>query len=140
MVKKKKGSAKKKVLKKKPAPRKKAVKRPARKTAGKAVKKSQPRASRKKQPVAIKKLKADVIGKITHYFPKVRAAVIKVETPLATGDVVRIKGHTTDFVQTITSMQIDHAVVQVAKKGDEIGLLVNSRVRQHDMVYKEKGR
>ncbi len=84
----------------------------------------------------IKKPKEKIIGEITHYFPKVRAAVIKLKAPLATGDLVKIKGHTTDFKQTVTSMQIDHVPVDQAKKGQEIGVLVDSRVRQHDIVYK----
>jgi len=85
---------------------------------------------------AVKKLKENVIGEITHYFPHVRAAVIKLKAPLATGDTIKIKGHTTDLQEVVTSMQIDHVVVNEAKKGQEIGLLVESRVRQHDVVYK----
>ena len=64
------------------------------------------------------------------------AAVIKLKAPLAIGDTIKIKGHTTDFTQGITSMQIDRTPINQAKKGQEIGLLVNSRVRQHDLVYK----
>jgi hypothetical protein len=89
----------------------------------------------KKQP-AVKQIKEKILGTVTHYFPKVRAAVIKLKTPLSLGDVIKIKGHTTDFTQTITSMQIDHVSINSAKKGDEIGLLVESRVRQHDVVCK----
>jgi len=84
----------------------------------------------------IKKAKENIIGEVTHYFPKVRAAVIKLKKPLTTGDVVKIKGHTTDFKQAVTSMQIDRVPLGQAKKGQEIGLLVDSRVRQHDIVYK----
>ncbi len=84
----------------------------------------------------IKKQKERVLGKITHYFPKVRAAVIKLVAPLTVGDVIKIKGHTTNFQQAITSLQIDRVPIDQAKKGQEIGLLVNSRVRQHDVVYK----
>lgn len=84
----------------------------------------------------IKKPKQNIIGEVTHYFPKVRAAVIKLKAPLTTGDLVKIKGHTTDFQQTVTSLQIDHVPVASAKRGQEIGLLVDSRVRQHDIVYK----
>jgi len=84
----------------------------------------------------IKKQKENILGKITHYFPKVRAAVIKLEAPLTVGDVIKIKGHTTNFQQAITSLQIDRVPIDRAKKGQEIGLLVNSRVRQHDVVYK----
>ncbi|MBM3246199.1 MAG: translation elongation factor-like protein [Candidatus Omnitrophica bacterium] len=73
---------------------------------------------------------------VTHYFSQVRAAVIKLKAPLATGDTIKIKGHTTDFTQSISSMQIDRAPITEAKKGQEIGVLVDSRVRQHDVVYK----
>jgi len=92
-----------------------------------------------KKPVRAKKKaakKRNVIGIITHYFPHVRAAVVKLKAPLVVGDTIKIKGHTTDFTQTITSLQIDRVPVNSAKKGQEIGLLVNSRVRQHDVVSK----
>ena len=89
-----------------------------------------------KKRIAAPKLKENIIGKITHYFPKVRAAVIKLKAPLSVGETIKIKGHTTDFKQVISSMQIDHVAVTTAKKGAEIGLLVKSRVRQHDRVLK----
>ncbi|MBU4036868.1 MAG: translation elongation factor-like protein, partial [Proteobacteria bacterium] len=60
----------------------------------------------------------------------------KLKKPLTTGDLVKIKGHTTDFKQAVTSMQIDRVPIDQAKKGQEIGVLVDSRVRQHDIVYK----
>lgn len=116
-------------------------KRPAKRkiTRKKAVKKRSP--LKKKRPVLKKGKKAqkgkeNIIGAVTHYFPKVRAAVIKLKAPLAIGDAVKIKGHTTDFTQNVTSMQIDRAPITSAKKGEEIGLLVDSRVRQRDIVYK----
>ena len=52
------------------------------------------------------------------------------------GQTVKIKGHTTDFTQTVTSLQIDRVGISSAKKGDEIGLQVISQVRQGDKVYK----
>jgi len=93
----------------------------------------------KKKPIAKKtpkKQEGNLIGLITHYFPHVQAAVIKLKGPLAMGDTVKIKGHTTDLTQIITSMQIDRVDISNAKKGDEIGLQVSSRVRQNDKVYK----
>ena len=77
---------------------------------------------------------AKVIGVVTHYFPHVEAAVIKLKKPLSVGDTVLIKGHTTDFEQKIESMQVDHVPIQKAKKGDEIGLMVSKRVREHDLI------
>ncbi|MDI6759152.1 MAG: hypothetical protein QMD94_05730, partial [Candidatus Omnitrophota bacterium] len=80
----------------------------------------------------------NIIGIVTHYFPKVRAAVIKLKAPLATGDTIKIKGSTTDFIQSVTSIQDEHIAINSAKKGQEIGLLADSRVREHDIVYKIK--
>jgi hypothetical protein len=84
----------------------------------------------------IKKPKEKIIGIVTHYFPKVMAGVVKLKAPLSVGDKIKIKGHTTDFTQEVTSMQIDHVPITKGKIGDEIGLLVNSRVRTNDRVYK----
>lgn len=123
--------------------KKKAKKRVARR---KAVKRKRPAAKKaakkrvvcKKKAALAKKPKqqAGALGIVTHYFPHVQAAVVKLKAPLSQGDVIRVKGHTTDFTQTVASMQIDHVAVANAKKGSEIGLQVNSRVRQHDAVYK----
>ena len=120
---------KRKVAKRKPLKRK-----PAKKRVVKKAKKSSKRPAKKKA-AALKDLGKQV-GIVTHYFPHVMAAVVKVTAPISTGDTLRIKGHTSDFTQTINSMQVDHVPVEQAKKGDEIGLLVRSRVRQHDTVYK----
>lgn len=111
--------------KKKAAPKKKLIKK-------KIIKKK----LAKKKVTKTKKPKENIIGKVTHYFPHVRAAVIKLKAPLSVGDNIKIKGHTTDFTENITSMQIDRVSINTAKKGDEIGLLVKSRVRQHDVVIK----
>ncbi len=121
---------KKKVVKKKIVKRKRPVvkKRPLAKK--KPVTKKKPAVKKK----AAKQAKG--IGVVTHYFPHVRAAVIKLKAPRSVGETIKIKGHTTDFKQTISSMQIDRVPINEAKKGDEIGLLVNSRVRQHDIVTK----
>jgi hypothetical protein len=90
----------------------------------------------RKKKIISKKPKEKVIGKVIHYFPHVMAAVVKLKTELALGENIRIKGHTTDFSQAVTSMQIDHVPIQKGKKGQEIGLLVDSRVRRRDTVYK----
>lgn len=124
--------------KKKIMPKKKALKK---KTLKKGIikKKAAKKVLRKKRVVkkpGMKKPKENIIGMVTHYFPKVMAAVIKLKASLTVGDTIKIKGHTTDFKQSISSIQIDHVAVNEAKKGQEIGLLVGSRVRQHDMIYK----
>lgn len=80
--------------------------------------------------------KSAIIGRVTHYFPHVNAAVAKLKSALKGDDMICIKGHTTDFKQIVTSMQINHVSIKEAKKGSEIGLLVSSRVRAGDIIYK----
>jgi len=77
------------------------------------------------------------MGEITHFFSNAKAAVLTISAgELKLGDRIRIVGHTTDFEQEVASLQIDRQPIQVAKKGDEIGLAVKARVRQKDKVYK----
>lgn len=119
---------------------KKIVKKPAKKAVKKLAKKRVLKKKNIKRKPALKKKAAkkegNLVGLVTHYFPHVQAAVIKLKKPLANGDTVKIKGYTTDLTQIVTSMQIDRVDIQTAKKGDEIGLQVSSRVRQGDKVYK----
>ena len=128
--KKKKVTSKKKSVKRKITKKKIIKKRVAKKPAKKSLR------QKKRTVVKKPKEKGKLIGRVTHYFPKVRAAVVKLKAPLAIGDQVKIKGHTTDFTQNVASIQIDHVPINLAKKGQEIGLLVDSRVRQNDIVYK----
>jgi translation elongation factor EF-1alpha len=76
-----------------------------------------------------------LIGKIVHYFGKIQVAIIELTGELKKGDKIHIKGHSTDFEQDITSMQIDHVDVEKAKKGDAIGMKVDQKVREEDEVY-----
>lgn len=76
------------------------------------------------------------IGKITHFFTKISVAVIELKAPLSVGDKIRIVGPTTDFEQTVESMEIEHQNVKTAKAGQSIGLKVKEHVRETDTVYK----
>ncbi|MBZ9578586.1 hypothetical protein KJA14_01915 [Patescibacteria group bacterium] len=77
-----------------------------------------------------------LIGKITHYFGGIGVAVIELEDTLRVGDTIRIIGGTTDFTQTIESMEIEHKKIDEAKAGDSIGLKVDQKVREGYKVYK----
>jgi translation elongation factor EF-1alpha len=76
------------------------------------------------------------VAKVTHYWAKIGVAGIKLYDTLKVGDTIHISGSTTDFEQTVDSMEIEHEAVEVAKKGYEVGLKVNERVRKGDRVYK----
>ena len=77
------------------------------------------------------------IGRVTHYFGKIGVAAIEVTAgTLVVGDTLHIKGHTSDFTQTVTSMQIDGVDVQEAAAGTSVGMKVVAHARAHDHVYK----
>lgn len=116
--------------------KKKAAKKISAKTKGKAAKKKVPA---KKQGRMVKAaLAALPTAEVTHYFPHVNAAVLKIKTgEIRIGDELLFKGHTTDFKQKVVSMQIDHQPVMIAKKGDDFGVEVKSRVRAGDLVFKK---
>jgi len=77
------------------------------------------------------------VGKVTHYFGHVNAAIVTLEAgELRVGDMVHFRGHTTDFYQRVDHMEVDHAPVQSARTGQVIGLRVSQRVRENDVVSK----
>lgn len=93
----------------------------------------------KKAKVIVKKQKSPgkLVGKITHYFSNIEVGIIKLSSPLAQGDEIRIMGgENTDFNQKVTSMQVDHKEVKKAKKGESVGLKVSEKVRDGYKVYK----
>ena len=77
------------------------------------------------------------IGVVTHYFDRPGVAIIKVtEGELALGDTIRIVGHTSDFTEEVTSMEVDHEKVEQAIAGQEVAVKVIARARSHDRVLK----
>lgn len=77
-----------------------------------------------------------LIGKITHFFGKPSVGIIELSDVLKVGDTIHIKGHTSDFTQQVSSMQIEHADTNEAKAGDSPGIKVDQKVHEHDSVYK----
>ena len=77
------------------------------------------------------------LGKVTHYFSKIGVAAIAIaHETLHVGDTIHVKGHTSDFMQKIDSMQVDGQSVDEAAVGQSIGLRVKEHAREHDQVFK----
>ncbi len=76
------------------------------------------------------------VGEVTHYWSKIGVAGIELTGTLSQGDTIRIKGATTDFVQNVGSMEIEHQKFETAERGQEVGLKVEEKVRGGDTVYK----
>ena len=76
------------------------------------------------------------IGQISHYYDRIRVMVLSLTDKLNVGDKVHVLGHTTDFVQEVTSMEIEHKKVSSVSPGDEVALKVNEPVKEGDVIYK----
>ncbi len=77
------------------------------------------------------------VGVIVKYFAKPSVAAIEVKSgSIKKGDLLRYKGHTTDFTEAVKSMEVDNQAIEEAKTGDLVGIKVNERVRENDTVYK----
>ena len=76
------------------------------------------------------------IGKVTHYYGHISVAIVQLSDTLKVGDNIHIKGHTSDFNQGISSIQIEHKDVSQGKAGDAIGIKVDQKVHPNDKVFK----
>ena len=91
----------------------------------------------KKPQTGIKNAKEKAIGKVTHYFDKVKVCVLKLSGALLVGDKIRIKGgRDTDFIQKVSSIEIAGEKIIQAKKGQEIGVKVKEKVRAGYKAFK----
>ena len=79
----------------------------------------------------------DQIAVVVKFFAKPSVAALKITSGnIKKGDLLKFKGHTTDFIEEVTSLQIDNQSVEEAKVGDLVGVKVKERVRENDKVYK----
>ena len=75
------------------------------------------------------------IGKVTHYYGHLNVAVLSLTDTLKLGDKIHIKGHTTDLIERVASMEVNHHSVDWVKAGDDVAIKVNEPVHEHDTVY-----
>jgi translation elongation factor EF-1alpha len=76
------------------------------------------------------------VGKVTHYFDRISVAVLDLSDELKVGETIHIHGRTTDFIQRVGSLEIEHQKIQSAKPKDEVALKVLEPVREGDIIYK----
>ncbi len=77
------------------------------------------------------------IGTVTHYFTHLNVAAVEISGgELRKGDTIHIKGYTSDFQQTVETLQLEHESIDVAKPGQNVGIKVIEHAREHDAVYK----
>ncbi|HXY61942.1 MAG TPA: hypothetical protein VEJ22_03305 [Nitrospirota bacterium] len=78
----------------------------------------------------------EAIGIVTHYYGHLGVAVIQLNKgALKTGATIHIKGHATDFTQSVESMEYEHLHIDQATAGQSIGVKVKDHAREHDIVF-----
>ncbi len=79
--------------------------------------------------------KGKPIGVVTHYYGDISVAIVKFKRVFKRGEKVHFKGATTDFKETVKSIQYEHEPVETAKKGQQVGIKTGDKVREGDEVY-----
>jgi putative protease len=79
----------------------------------------------------------DAIGRVTHYFSHLSVAAVTLTAPLKVGERIHIRGHTTNIVQDVGSLEVEHAQVDSAAPGDDVAMKVDDHVRDHDLIFRE---
>ena len=78
------------------------------------------------------------VGKIPHYYGKIEVAIIELSDSLSVGDQIKIEHKNgSGFGQVVDSMQVEHAQVNNATKGDAVGIKVIDKAEEGDIVFKE---
>ncbi len=77
------------------------------------------------------------VGEVFHYFGKIGVAAIRLtDGPIAVGDTIQIQGPSTNLTEVVESLEMEHATVARAERGQEVGVKVKDRAREKDLVYK----
>jgi len=80
--------------------------------------------------------KKQFVGKISHYYPKIGVATIKLVSELKIGDKIAVIGKTTGITNSkVEGIEINNKSVNSGKKGQEIGIKL-PLVRKNEEVYR----
>lgn len=76
-----------------------------------------------------------VLGKITHFYGKIGVAVVDVTGKIEAGQTVKIKRKGgEEFEQVVESMQVEHKDVDLANKGDQVGMKIDQAAKPGDII------
>jgi putative protease len=79
------------------------------------------------------------VGSVTHYFDRISVAVLELTETIKVGDTLHFLGHSSDFMQKVESLQIEHKAVNEAGPGQDVAMKVSQPVRPHTAVFKITG-
>jgi hypothetical protein len=78
-----------------------------------------------------------LVGRVTHFFQAIQVAAVEITAEeIRLGDIIRITGRTSEFVQEVRSMQVDHRAVERARTGERVAIELVDRARVNDLVFR----
>lgn len=77
----------------------------------------------------------DQVGVVTHYYDKIGVAIVKASKAIKAGEKLRFGDEEKGFEQAADSMQFDHKTIDVAKKGQEVGIKVDQKAKEGTPVF-----
>ena len=77
----------------------------------------------------------DLVGKVVHFYDKIGVAIVRLNKKIKVGDKLKFVKGDNSIDQTVNSMQIEHELIEEGKKGQEVGIKVNKKVRDGTLVY-----
>ncbi len=114
---------------------KKSSKRPVAKAKKTKKGKTKAQSSATPKPGVIAPAGGVLLGYVDDYFAQIGVIALTLQASVAVGQKIQVLGHTTNFEQTVDSMQIEHASVSQAGVKDGVGIKVRDRARCGDHVY-----
>ena len=80
-----------------------------------------------------------LIGKVKHFYGHIPAMIVELEDELKIRDVIiiRKKNGEERFKQIVESMEVERKKVEKVEAGQEVAILVQGKVKEGDLVYKE---
>ena len=76
------------------------------------------------------------LGIAEDYLSHLEVLILTLKASLSTRDMIHIKGHSTNIIQPVDSIQIDHRPVQEAYADQCIGIKCACLARRGDKVYR----
>ena len=111
--------------------RKKVMKKVIRKVMKKTVAKARTKTRVVKKA---KTAKIKITGRVVHFYDRISVAIVELAAPLKVGDTVMFKHGPQEWVQRVSSMQIEHTPVRTAKKKQVIGVKVDRPIKDGSLV------
>lgn len=129
--------------KKKKAASKKAKSTKPKKSKAKEKAKAKPKSKAKSKPKAkpqavsaVPKIDGTLLGRVEDFYAQIGVIALTLKSSVKVGDTLHIKGHTTDSIETVVSIQIEHESLQSANKGDSVGIKISNPARRKDWVFR----